>query len=295
MGKAILKITLLLAAMAMIAAGVSFLFPGTPPPTPRPLPNPNGYDVFLSAGKLLPKSGVAWDKVDQPHLATYVAANSNALELARTGLALETRVPLTRDFITNRAGVLPALRVLGQTFAAEARLAELDSQTNRAVEIYLDALRLGYSVRSGGLIVDAMIGTAISSLGTDSLKRLCNQLDAETCRHAAATMESCEAASDSWADISARDLNWMLHLSRGIQNRLYATLFAGRLKASLTKSENRFNEQSLKTRHLLLQLAARAYELEKGAKPTNVSELVPDYLKAVPADPVTHSKLTFRP
>ena len=38
-------------------------------------------------------------------------------------------------------------------------------------------------------------------------------------------------------------------------------------------------------RVLLLQLALRAHQLERGAPPPNLQALVPAYLKAVPADP----------
>ncbi len=41
----------------------------------------------------------------------------------------------------------------------------------------------------------------------------------------------------------------------------------------------------------MINFAARAYELEKGKPPRNVTDLVPDYLKAVPKDPVTGKDL----
>ena len=46
---------------------------------------------------------------------------------------------------------------------------------------------------------------------------------------------------------------------------------------------------------LLIDLAARAYELEKGKPPTGVADLVPDYLKAVPQDPFTGTNLVYSP
>ena len=46
---------------------------------------------------------------------------------------------------------------------------------------------------------------------------------------------------------------------------------------------------------LLLTLAARAYELEKGNPPATASELVPDYLKELPKDPATGEPLQLTP
>jgi hypothetical protein len=40
----------------------------------------------------------------------------------------------------------------------------------------------------------------------------------------------------------------------------------------------------------LVDLAERAYELEHGALPKNIRDLVPDYLKAVPQDPANPTK-----
>jgi hypothetical protein len=48
-------------------------------------------------------------------------------------------------------------------------------------------------------------------------------------------------------------------------------------------------------RELLITLAARAYELEKGAPPPNDSNLVPDYLKELLKDPTTGDPLQLTP
>ena len=77
--------------------------------------------------------------------------------------------------------------------------------------------------------------------------------------------------------------------------KLYLLLSPEHLKSSARKAETRFNEQKTEIRKLMIALAARAYELEKGTKPKTVADLVPDYLKAVPVDPVTKSNLTYAP
>jgi hypothetical protein len=41
----------------------------------------------------------------------------------------------------------------------------------------------------------------------------------------------------------------------------------------------------------MINAAARAFELEKGRPPQSIADLVPDYLKAVPKDPVTEKDL----
>ena len=43
----------------------------------------------------------------------------------------------------------------------------------------------------------------------------------------------------------------------------------------------------------LIDLAARALELEKDRRPQSAKELVPEYLKAIPKDPATGADLTL--
>jgi hypothetical protein len=45
----------------------------------------------------------------------------------------------------------------------------------------------------------------------------------------------------------------------------------------------------------MLDLAARAFELDKGHPPASASDLVPEYLKAVPQDPVTGTNMVYSP
>ena len=51
----------------------------------------------------------------------------------------------------------------------------------------------------------------------------------------------------------------------------------------------------LQTKQLMIDLATRAYKLEQGRHPNSPSDLVPDYLKAVPVDPTTGTNLTYLP
>ena len=57
--------------------------------------------------------------------------------------------------------------------------------------------------------------------------------------------------------------------------------------------EMRSRERKFKS--IMIDIAARAYELEKGQRPKSVAELVPDYLKAVPKDPLTGTNMVLRP
>jgi hypothetical protein len=66
-------------------------------------------------------------------------------------------------------------------------------------------------------------------------------------------------------------------------------------REAFQKAERKFKEQQLKTRQLLIGLAARAYELDKGHHPASPADLVPDYLKAIPQNPLTGTNLVYSP
>jgi len=67
------------------------------------------------------------------------------------------------------------------------------------------------------------------------------------------------------------------------------------LNKAVQKGEERFNKQRMKLRQLTIDLAARAYELDKGKPPATVNDLVPDYLKTIPQDPLTGTNIVLRP
>jgi hypothetical protein len=55
--------------------------------------------------------------------------------------------------------------------------------------------------------------------------------------------------------------------------------------------EKKYQARSREARLLMLMLAARAFEGERGRKPQRAVDLVPDYLRAVPLDPATQAPL----
>ncbi len=65
------------------------------------------------------------------------------------------------------------------------------------------------------------------------------------------------------------------------------------LKKAGQQAGQKFKGQEKKTRQLIIDLAARAYELENGHRPASLTELVPDYLKAVPKNPVSGTNLVL--
>jgi len=258
---------------------------GPLPPLP-PLPNPNGYDDLVKAGGMV--SSNTWNgatlKGDQ--LRETVSANAAALALARTGLNQECRVPLqfSLPYLDRHLSELAGLKQLGQAFEIEGRFAEAEGRYRDAARNYLDLIDLGSASACGGPLIDALVGTAITVMGTIHLQKITVQLDAKTCREAAATLETLDAQQPSWAEVVQQENAWSRRTFPGIRYRLGELVMFSSLRKARQTAGKKILDREKQTRQLTLDLAARAYELEKGHRPASSADLVPDYLKTIPPD-----------
>ncbi len=267
-----------------------------PLPPLAPLPNPNGYEDLVKAGQTI--RGDYWDfaQTNLEKLRVSVSTNAEALALARDTLSSQCGVPieLTTAFSTNHIKDLVAFRSLAQAMVCEGKLAEKENRFDDAANSYLDTVRLGSQITHGGLLVDEMVDVAIRSLGETQFQGMVTNLDAPACRKAAAALETCAADRQTLAATlqqheawSRRTYGWRW----GWRKLIY---FSARQK-NLQHAMGTFNGNEQREGRLLIDLAARAYELDKGHPPASAADFVPEYLKAIPQDPVTGTNLVYAP
>jgi hypothetical protein len=284
-------------AVILTIAGLLIFQELQPLPSIQPLPNPNGYDDLVKAGEMMAIDVGNYDKMNQAELRELVAKNAGALSLARTSSSNECRVPFqfSQTYVENHIHDLVNLRNLAHAFVAEGKLAEMENRLNDATKSYLDTVRLGNEAGRGGVLIDEMVGLAIGSIGTGHLQKMVDQLDAKSCREAAATLETLDAQRQSWSDILQQEHAWSRRTFTSLRYRIYRPLLAKMAGKAYNKAEQKFKEQQTKTHQLTIDLAARAYELDKGHHPASPADLVPDYLKAIPQDPLTGTNLVYSP
>ena len=301
MKRMIVQLCLLFAAMVLIAVGVSWIFSRPPamPAVAKPLPDPNGYPLLVSAGSMAPLPNNSFRRMNQQELRALVDSQSNALQLVRTGLGMECQVPVqfTEAYRSNhmRSELVP-LRRIAEILAAEGRLAEAEQRTDDAVGSYLDLIRLGANAARGGNVIDAMLGTGIEAMGRDSLQPLRNQLQAKSCRDIVVTLESLDARRESWQQVLENDPDWYHRAqASSLRERLLRLVRSGSKTISPKDIERNFRERTAGGRQVMVDFAARAYELEQHQKPKSIADLVPAYLKAIPLDPFTGTNMVFTP
>jgi hypothetical protein len=269
----------------------------SPTRSDQPLPNPNGYDAFVKAGKKVANDTENSYKMNEAELQTLFEENSNALQVARTGLQMQSRIPIqfSESYMTIHMNELPDLKRLAQAFDAEGKLAEMENRPADAAKSYLDIIHLANESSRGGILIDELVGIAIESIGRNGLQNISAQLDAKTCRESAATLEMLDAQKQTWNDVMQQENAWSHNVFPGIRTEISRIINHTSSKKLFQSGEKISKERQMETRQLIIALAARAYELEKGKSPASVADLVPNYLKAIPQDPFTGTNMIYSP
>jgi hypothetical protein len=261
-------------------------------PTPPPLPNPNGYGDLVKAGEMVAVESGNYDGMNAAQLRELAGRNTEALALARNGFSNECRVPLqfSTNYLNAHLNELASLKRLAQGFVAEGRLAEMENRTNDAVQAFLDTIHLGNEAARGGVLIDNLVGIAINAMGTANLETQVPRLDASTCLRAAAALETLDSHGQTLKESMQQESAWRKAYAR-LQKRAISVTETRSLQNIDASYKRKFNAEEQKKRQLMIALAARAYELDKGHPPASATNLVPEYLKAVPKSPSTGKNL----
>ncbi|HLX95392.1 MAG TPA: hypothetical protein VKU37_06600 [Verrucomicrobiae bacterium] len=286
----------ILAGPFVFFLGLLLFWDAEPLPPVPPLPNPNGYDSLVKAGNMVSNDFDDYDELSPAKLSELTNKDAEAFQTTRTGLQQECRVPLDYS-ATSLAHLdqLTALKRLAIAVTAEGRLAEKENRTSDAAKFYLDVIDLGNESSRGGIILDQLVGTAIEVNGVSHLQKLVDQLDAKSCREAARTLETLDSQRQTWDEVMQQERDWSRRTFTGIRYGLVRVMSRNSLNKVYQSAEQKFDAQQIKTRQLIIDLAARAYQLDKGHPPANLADLVPDYLKAIPQDPLTGTNMVYSP
>jgi hypothetical protein len=278
---------------ALLVVATLFFTLSQPAPAIPPLPQPNGYDDFVKAGGMVTDDPSGYGTMGEEDLQAFVKKNAEALKLVRAGLGRECRVPLDHS-PTNATHFehLAVFKRLALAFTAEGRLAEMENRPRDAAESYLGAVRLGHAITRGGLIIDSLVGVAVEAIGMARLENLARNLGAKQCCEVASALETAEAGGESAETILKGEHAWAWR-TFGLKGQWARLVMFKSMKQSEQRCVAKVKAQQTRTRLLLIQFAARAYELEKNERPKSLADLVPAYLKTIPQDPVTGTNMAY--
>ncbi len=190
------------------------------------------------------------------------------------------------------------MKGLAQALSAEGRLALLEHRNADAARSYLDTMKLGHEAGRGGPLIGGLVRIAIEAIGSTGLQSVTTNLNAAECREVVVALETLGTKEESFQEVMQNEKDWVrrnfsfYHRTVGSFTRL---LNVGGMKQAMQKAELKFQTQGRKRRALLIGIAARAYELEKGQPPKSALDLVPAYLKEIPKDPATGTNMVLKP
>jgi hypothetical protein len=273
-----------------------------PPPRPDfpPLPQPNGYDDLLLAGKQMQGQAPDVEKDDTQKLRAFVDPNQGAIELIRQGLRKESGVPIDFTLLTMKPHMddMGRIRNLARLLNTASVLAEREGRLSDSANFGLDLLRLGPQAARGGLLMDALVGIAIHSIGIGRLSALRDRLDADTCRTLIDALDEIDAQrepietvirrEDAWAYAS---YDWKMRIPLMLSRR---TLQRLKQPAEDSTRLHVLHDQA-RLRLLMTHLAIRRYRLTHGKNPESLADLVPNDVSALPLDPFSGRALIYRP
>lgn len=274
-------------------AGI-LLYAARVPPMPArdAIPVPNGYDDFLAAAAAVRGEPPQGSKPTADELAAYTATNQPSLERLRKGLTLASLVPVRHQ--TNSGAHLEDLagmKKLALLLAAEADTARQRSEWDRLVLASTQGMDFALRLARGGVMIDQMVATAAEAITRGPLEKSLSDIPATAARRAATALLELDGKRESFKrvrlyeeDFARRGSSWTVRIA-------WQLFLRRRTQAVFDKTETKITTATLDTRHLILNLAARAYTLDRGKPPASPSDLVPDYLPQIPIDPATGEAL----
>jgi hypothetical protein len=281
---------LLLPAVVVVMLGIAILLlisTGPAPPSP-PLPNPNGYDDLLKAGQALVGKLFDADQFDHNGLRALVATNAEALRILRVGLSRSCAGP------TDATNTVAGMRSLALLLAAEGRLAELENRTADAARSYLDAIHLGSEVSRGGSIINRMVGIACEAIGCLPLVKLLPSLTCEQMRPILTELKRIDENIVRWPEVLENENRFARAAMRKQPNPVPWVLEFWQVRNIRKAAATEHDLAAARLRLLFTELALRAYKCDHGSGPTDLANLVPNYLRRLPTDPFSSHPFIYR-
>jgi hypothetical protein len=289
---------LILGPLALIYDHLAFA-----PPVPEvALPTPNGYDDLLAASKRLAKAlgdqemrlPALWQEASEAEETAFRVSNRGiwniTLQEVHAALDRPSRVPLCYHAI--EYGRYEAMDDLASALRIEGKAAASERRFDDAIRCFKDIVRLGQAAGRGGLLIDRLANGLIQGIGIEQFHELAGSLDAAQCRMAIETLAAEDKEWESFEDVWQRELVWCAR-ALGWSGRLYVLIGGGRQRMrELCETGTKHTQAEL--RIAMTELAVRAYFREHGALPKRLSQLVPDYLVAVPVDPLTDQPPAYK-
>lgn len=195
--------------LLVFAIAAIYVYNNRPPniqvPSPK-MPADNGYDYFVKAANMVVGTGPLSDSSKQPsdwtvpELAKFANDNKAGLIVLREGLTKQYLYPPSRSFAT-MFPELAKFREEARTLVGESMYYEAIGDYNSAFDIRLDCIEFGATVPRGGVLITALVGVAVESIGASDISGLIPRLSPDELAAAAKRLERIQRKRVPCADV----------------------------------------------------------------------------------------------
>lgn len=260
-----------------------------PPPIPDvAMPDPNGWNELASACQAVGPQGqtvsaVTAEGASREQTKSGVEKVRDLLEQIRHAVRQPIRQPLSLVDDNFDSVNFIAVRDLMQLMTAQARVATWDGRYDDATEILLDTYRLGVNGRTGGLLVQGLVGVAVGGVARREIYDLRDSIP--NARAAAVALLQQLNTREDFEEFAHREMLWSQHAHRW-PGRLTSVLRHFLYGDSIYDSaRSAFRAEAAETRLLALDLLALHFIAENGRPPATVEETIGDLPLADFTDP----------
>jgi hypothetical protein len=265
-------------------------------PLPIPhevIPEPNRMVALYDFGKKLEGSAVEKqyqaDVTDYELLAAAVTSQAADYDELDAALKIPGWIPSVYDMFSIDTENLMGRRRIGRLLQAKSEVAIRAKRVDDAIEAQLKLLHYGETIHQGGLAIDFLVATAIDQIAYRQIYDTISLFNAQQCRAIQLELAVADERRLGIDDVQYREHvfmqrsnGWFGHLTEFIQRLSTPRDSEWDVSDGVTVAHKR--NQAL-ARLLILKLAIRAYELEHKQLPTQLSQLQPAYIAALPIDP----------
>lgn len=186
----------------------------------------------------------------------------------------------------------------------EAKAAKQSGQFDEVCRCWLDCLRLGQGLSRGSEASYTLTGVAIEGIGHEGLVRVRKEIPIELVETLLVDLIEIDRRRESWDSIRRRcelmaekEMSWQFRLARcasdclSAQDNSRAQTF---YSSSFQATGGAIRRRDATHRLLMVELAIRLFEQQQGRMPEGLSELIPEFLSAIPVDPYSGQPIVFR-
>jgi len=176
-----------------------------PNPTPPAL---NAFTGYVAAGKRVHADEKALNRLMEasdkefslPEAKQLLAKHRGTLDLVRLQFPRQCQMPPLRSF-HDTIPYAADFRTLARLFRLEGRIHEAEGNVDYAARSYADCIFFGSHIPQGGVVIHALVGSAVETIGQRPLWKITPKLSLPAAKSVIATLERTEAQRESLACI----------------------------------------------------------------------------------------------